>query len=170
MQKFYRLEPHSCYDQFTTETLGDNVSSVVDRLIRLAAKLTEMYASDIVYDINSFKKAVEGHEDFDRVLVFREGGVVSDMLNHGVYAAPYTDGIQTWRLEYCGRTQIAKLERVDVVELTGKYQDERGETVTEVELYKEFDANRKENPREYNMPFVRYRQNCLDKNGTLTKV
>lgn len=74
------------------------------------------------------------------------------------------------RLEYCGRMQIAKLERVDVVGLTGKYQTSEAKRSRKSSCTKSSTRTAKENPREYNMPFVRYRQNCLDKNGTLTKV
>ena len=44
--KFY---PYSDNRQHRIVARGDNVSDVIDRMIRVTAKVTEHYASDIVY-------------------------------------------------------------------------------------------------------------------------
>lgn len=100
----------------------DNVSSIVDKLIRIAAKVTEYYASDVVFYINDLNKAVEERQEMDVVLVFREGGVSmmerSCILNDpSCYAGTISDGIQFWCLK---RTKLengtfdTELKRVSV--------------------------------------------------------
>ena len=52
----FKITNYSCYDDYTVTSNTENVSNVVDKLIRLTAKITERFASDIYYDINSFLK------------------------------------------------------------------------------------------------------------------
>ena len=106
-----KITQHSCYDNYTVTSNTDNISDVVDKLIRLTAKITERYASDIYYDIKSLYHCLEEHEPYDRVLFFRETGVwamnyeeVDRVLEH----------IQTWRLTHDPVNMITTLVRVDV--------------------------------------------------------
>lgn len=96
-----------------------NISSVIDKMIRLTAKLTERWASDIVYDIESLKKAVENEEHFDKMLFFREHGVTAWStieLDEDVYDAILFNitPIQVWRLTHDPEITLTKLERVEI--------------------------------------------------------
>ena len=53
-----KITNFSCYDNgITSET--ENVCNVIDKMIQLAAKVTERWASDIVYDINELTDAIK---------------------------------------------------------------------------------------------------------------
>ena len=106
-----RIDNYSSYDTYTFTSETDNVSNIVDKLIRLSAKITERFAGDIYYDIKSLYRCVEEHEPYDRVLFFRESGVwtvnvdeLCDMIDH----------IQAWRLTHKPESMITTLIRVGV--------------------------------------------------------
>ena len=91
-----RFVNHSMYDNWTVSVEGKNISNVIDKLIRLAAKNTEYYASDIIYEINALMDAVHNNRRWESYIGFRDGGVSSyasaDDVNLG------TDVVQWWRL------------------------------------------------------------------------
>lgn len=71
-----KITNYSCYDNgIVSET--ENVCNVIDKMIQLAAKVTERWASDIVYDINELTDAIKNKESIDKVLFFRENGVTT---------------------------------------------------------------------------------------------
>ena len=106
-----KITNHSNYDDCTVTSNSENISDVVDKLVRLAAKITEHYASDIYYDIKGLYECIEEHEPYDRVLFFRE---------YGVWAVSYVEvdrvleHIQTWRLTHDPENMMTTLVRVDV--------------------------------------------------------
>jgi hypothetical protein len=106
-----KIDNYSSYDDYTVKSNTDNISDIVDKMIRLAAKITERYASDIYYDIKSLYNSLEEHEPYDRVLFFRESGVwtvsVEELDN-------MVDHIQAWRLTHDPENTITTLVRVDV--------------------------------------------------------
>lgn len=59
---------HHTIDDKGTVSNTDNISSVIDKMIRLTAKLTECYASDIIYDIDNLKDAVENGIEYEAKL------------------------------------------------------------------------------------------------------
>lgn len=71
-----KITDYSCYDKGITSAT-DNVSSIIDKMIRLTAKLTENYASDIIYDIADLNNAVKRKKPLDNLLFFRENGVTT---------------------------------------------------------------------------------------------
>lgn len=97
----------------------ENISSIVDKMIRLAAKLTERYASDIVYDIVDLSNAVKEEKPLDHLLFFRENGVETretetfDVEKYDCLLFNFQI-IQTWRLTHNPETMETKLIRVDV--------------------------------------------------------
>lgn len=106
-----KIVNYSSYDDYTVTSNTENISDVVDKLIRLAAKITERYASDIYYDIDSLHQCLKEHEPYDRVLFFRETGVwtvdyekVDRVFKH----------IQAWRLTHDPENTITTLVRVGV--------------------------------------------------------
>jgi hypothetical protein len=106
-----KITNHSSYDDYTITSNTDNISDVVDKLIRLTAKITERYASDIYYDINSLHRCLEEHEPYDRVLFFRECGVWT--VNYEEVDRVF-EHIQAWRLTHDPENTITTLVRVDV--------------------------------------------------------
>jgi hypothetical protein len=114
-----KIVKYSSYDDYTVTSNTENISDVVDKMIRLAAKITERYASDIYYDINSLHRCLEEHEPYDRVLFFRESGVwtvsVEDLNT-------LVDNIQAWRLTHDPENTITTLVRVGVREAGRLYE------------------------------------------------
>lgn len=54
---------------------GDRVASVFDKVIELAARKCDSYASDVFWDMYRLVEAVNNETTFDRLLWFRETGV-----------------------------------------------------------------------------------------------
>lgn len=107
-----------CYDKGTTSTT-DNISNIIDKMIRLTAKLTENYASDIIYDIADLNNAVKEKKLLDNLLFFRENGVTTKQIKDfdvDTFESLLTcfTPIQTWRLTYDPVTTETKLIRVSV--------------------------------------------------------
>lgn len=109
----YVIKDYSCYDNYTVKSKTENVSNVVDKMIRITAKTTESFASDIYYDIRALYQAINKKEKFDRVLFFREGGVSAKNIPIEYYESDY---IQTWLLTHDPETCTTILKRVSIVE------------------------------------------------------
>lgn len=113
-----KISNHSCYDNGITSRT-ENVSNIIDKMVRLAAKCTENYASDIVYDAIALEAAIKAKEQFDRILFFRENGVTAwqtemfDVLAYDSILFNWTP-IQTWRLTHNPTTMETKLIRVNI--------------------------------------------------------
>lgn len=101
------IRKYSTYkdSRFYLESIGENYSTVFDKLIRLTAKLTESYAGDIYYELSEIEKLIERSQPFDRILCFRECGVNScwretvegyDLRELSTIG----ESIQTWELVY----------------------------------------------------------------------
>ena len=106
-----KIVKYSSYDDYTVTSNTENISDVVDKLVRLTAKITERYASDIYYDIKSLYNAIEEHDYYDRVLFFRESGVwtVSTTELDNI-----VDNIQSWRLTHNPEAMMTTLVRVGI--------------------------------------------------------
>lgn len=81
---------------------GSNVSGIIDRMVRLAAKLTDRYASDIIYDAEYLMKCVSENETTDFILGFYESGIHRLPVRDGKVEWETCNGshIQTWRVTY----------------------------------------------------------------------
>lgn len=108
----YKIVNFSDSNTYTVLSKTENVSNVVDKMIRLTAEITEHYASDIYYDIRALYKAINQKVNLDRVLFFRLDGVTS-------YEVPITypyfgisESIQAWRLIHNTKTCTTILQRV----------------------------------------------------------
>ena len=58
----YEIRNYSSYDddpRFVVRSDTGNISNISDRMVRLAAKITEIYAGDIFYDIDTLNRVVE---------------------------------------------------------------------------------------------------------------
>ena len=108
------IKNYSCYDNYTVVADTENISSIVDKLIRLTAKITEQYAGDIIYDINTLRNNMANHKAYDKVLFFRESGVwVVDVEKLEHYIADSED-IQAWRLTFDPSTVTTTLIRISI--------------------------------------------------------
>lgn len=113
-----KITNFSCNDNGTV-SYSENISNVIDKLIRLTAKLTECYASDIIYDIEALNDAVKNGNELDRLLFFREGGVTTYRME--TFDAETLDRfsrcftfIQVWRLTHDPSEMETKLIRVSI--------------------------------------------------------
>lgn len=108
------------YSQYIKESNSTNISNIIDKMIRLTAKLTESYASDIIYDIEALNNVVKNHKSYDCILFFREYGVTTrtvEELTDDVYdnlLCNFTP-IQTWRLTHNPLETKTILIRVDLL-------------------------------------------------------
>jgi hypothetical protein len=113
-----KITNYSCYDNgIVSET--ENISNIMDKMVRLAAKLTERYAGDIYYDMLKLNNAINEKEQLDNLFFFHKNGVTTSETNK--LTAELYDGllcfftpIQTWRLTYNPDTMEIKLIRVNV--------------------------------------------------------
>ena len=112
----YKITKYSSYNQYLMTEGGTNCSDVVTKLVQLAGRLCESYASDIAYDIESFKKAVEGGTPYLKLLGFREHGVneynVEDTFT--VFMFSTSEVLQWWLLFYNPETKKQYLNRVQL--------------------------------------------------------
>ena len=113
-----KITNFSCGDNGITSKT-ENICDVVDKMIRLAAKITERWASDIVYDIDELTDAIKNKESIDKILFFREDGVTTRETNK-LIADEYDSlqccftPIQVWRLTHNPTTMETKLIRVSI--------------------------------------------------------
>lgn len=113
-----KITNYSCYNNgIVSET--ENISNIMDKMVRLAAKLTERYAGDIYYDMLKLNNAINEKEQLDNLFFFRENGVTTRETKK--LTAERYDGllccftpIQTWRLTHNPDTMETKLIRVNV--------------------------------------------------------
>ena len=62
---------------FVHSSGGKNISNIADKLIRLAAKYTTRYASDMYYELSTLFEAAENDKTLCHVLSFRNDGIDS---------------------------------------------------------------------------------------------
>ena len=84
---------------------ANNIVEVADKLIYLAAKLTDRFASDIIYDIDYLRDNIRCNTPVDRLLFFRDQGVTArstSVVTDDMYDALLANftPIQVWRLIY----------------------------------------------------------------------
>ena len=113
MEKQIKITNYSCYDTYTVTDKGDNHSRIVSKMVELAGRYCERFASDVVYDVNAFIRAIKEGEDFDRYLFFREMGVTA-LAPEYVESIEGTEHIQGWHLTYNAETEEQEFTRVNV--------------------------------------------------------
>jgi hypothetical protein len=114
MEKQANIQNYSFYNDYTVSDKGDNWSRVVSKMIQLAGRYCERFASDITYDANAFINAIKAKADYDRYLFFRESGVTA-LFPEDVKAIESTDYIQAWHLTYKAETEEQELTRVSII-------------------------------------------------------
>ena len=111
--KLIKINKYSVYNNYTVRNEGSNISNIVSKMIQLAGRLCEHYASDIVYDVNAFRMAVDNRLDYDKYLFFREDGVTAKSFED-IMVQHSADYIQVWHLTYDAKTQVHEFTRVSV--------------------------------------------------------
>lgn len=113
----YRIIPYSVYDNYTVHTEGENISSIMDKLIRLSAKITEHYAGDIYYTIKMLsEKITVNTENLDYLILFRECGVTEFKTEDiDLHVCSLDSCCQAWHLTYDCESMETILERVDFI-------------------------------------------------------
>lgn len=112
-----RFVEHSAYDNWTVRADGPNVSTIIDKLIRLAAKNTEYFASDICFTIEKLQHKVGHEEKYVAYLAFRDGGVSEFPNVETVNQCSIGEVVQWWRLSHepkNGYNSLTLLSRMDL--------------------------------------------------------
>ena len=95
----YTIHPYSTDKGNTTKSVNDNISSIMSRMVQIAGRLCENYASDVYYTLCSYDDAVRENYEYDKLITFRESGVIECKIENGtVDSRPR--GIQYWRLTW----------------------------------------------------------------------
>lgn len=113
MVKKIKISNYSCYDNYTVMNIGSNSSDIISTMVRLAGRLCERFASDIIYYANAFTNAIKNGENYDCYLFFRENGVTA-LSSKNIYAIEHISYIQVWHLIYDAKTEMQKFIRVSV--------------------------------------------------------
>ena len=95
----YTMHPYSTDKGNTTKSVNDNISSIMSRMVQIAGRLCEDYASDVYYSLSGYDCAVRENYNYDKLIVFQECGVIEYTIeNDTVNSRPR--GIQYWRLTW----------------------------------------------------------------------
>ena len=107
----YTIHPYSTDKGNTTKSVNDNISSIMSRMVQIAGRLCEDYASDIYYVLCNYDNAVRENYEYDRLIKFYESGVIERKIeNDTVNSKP--NGIQYWRLTWNPQKKEGVFKRV----------------------------------------------------------
>ena len=95
----YTIHPYSTDKGNTTKSVNDNISSIMSRMVQIAGRLCEDYASDIYYVLCNYDNAVRENYEYDRLITFYESGVIECKIENGTVNSK-SNGIQDWRLTW----------------------------------------------------------------------
>lgn len=95
----YTIYPYGTNDRYTAKSVNDNVSNIMSRMIQIAGRLCENYASDVYYTLCSYDDAVRDNYEYDRLITFYESGVIERKIENGTVDRK-PEGIQYWRLTW----------------------------------------------------------------------
>lgn len=95
----YTIYPYGTNNGYTTKSVNDNISGIMSRMVQIAGRLCEDYASDVYYALYNYDNAVRENYEYDKLITFRESGVIECKIENGtVDSRPR--GIQYWRLTW----------------------------------------------------------------------
>ena len=95
----YTIHPYSTDKGYTTKSVNDNISSIMSRMVQIAGRLCEDYASDVYYALCNYDNAVRENYEYDRLITFYESGVIERKIENGTVNSK-SNGIQYWRLTW----------------------------------------------------------------------
>ena len=111
----YTIHPYSTDKGNTTQSVNDNISSIMSRMVQIAGRLCEDYASDVYYSLSGYDHAVRENYNYDKLIVFQESGVIEYTIeNNTVNSRPR--GIQYWRLTWNPEECAGMFKRVRLKE------------------------------------------------------
>ena len=113
MEKQIKIQSYSCYDNYTVKDRGENWSRIASKMVQLAGRYCESYASDVYYDIDAFVRHIDDKINYDKYLFFHENGVTTFSPEYLKFAES-TDFIQIWHLTYNAKTEEQEFARVSV--------------------------------------------------------
>ena len=120
----YCINKYAAYDTERFFKQG-HPADIMDKLIRLTAKLTEAYAGDIYYELTALNDVFYKTSPYDKLLCFREDGVSSYLIEdntvsfyEGSSMQPGgTEVLQYWRLTYLTEAKEARLYRASLKQI-----------------------------------------------------
>ena len=111
----YTMHPYSTDKGNTTKSVNDNISSIMSRMVQIAGRLCEDYASDVYYALCNYDNAVRENYEYDKLITFQESGVIEYTIeNDTVNSRPR--GIQCWRLTWNPQKKEGMFTRVRLKE------------------------------------------------------
>ena len=111
----YTIYPYGTNNGYTTKSVNDNISSIMSRMVQIAGRLCEDYASDVYYSLSGYDHAVRENYNYDKLIVFQESGVIEYTIeNNTVNSRPR--GIQYWRLTWNHQKKEGVFTRVRLKE------------------------------------------------------
>ena len=111
----YTIYPYGTNNGYTTKSVNDNISSIMSRMVQIAGRLCEDYASDVYYTLCNYDNAVRENYEYDRLIKFYESGVIERKIeNDTVNSKP--NGIQYWRLTWNPQKKEGMFTRVRLKE------------------------------------------------------
>ena len=111
----YTIHPYGTNNGYTTKSVNDNISSIMSRMVQIAGRLCEDYASDVYYSLSGYDCAVRENYNYDKLIVFYESGVIERKIeNDTVNSKP--NGIQYWRLTWNPQKKEGVFTRVRLKE------------------------------------------------------
>ena len=107
----YTIYPYGTNNGYTTKSVNDNISSIMSRMVQIAGRLCEDYASDVYYALCNYDNAVRENYEYDKLITFRESGVIERKIENGTVDSK-SNGIQYWRLTWNPQKQEGVFTRV----------------------------------------------------------
>ena len=111
----YTMHPYSTDKGYTTKSVNDNISSIMSRMVQIAGRLCENYASDVYYTLCSYDDAVRENYEYDRLITFYESGVIERKIENDTVDSK-SNGIQYWRLTWNPEECAGTFKRVRLKE------------------------------------------------------
>lgn len=72
----YTIYPYGLNNRYTTKSVNGNISSIMSRMVQIAGRLCENYASNIYYALCNYDNAVRENDEYDKLITFHESGVI----------------------------------------------------------------------------------------------
>ena len=111
----YTIYPYGTNNEYTAKSVNDNVSNIMSRMIQIAGRLCENYASDVYYSLSGYDCAVRENYNYDRLITFYESGVIEHKIENGTVDSE-SNCIQYWRLTWNPQKKEGVFKRVRLKE------------------------------------------------------
>ena len=77
MKQLKVIETSSDYPKYFVQDRGERTAAIFDKLIELAARKCDSYASDIFWDMKDFYDAIQDHREYEKYIFFNQNSVNS---------------------------------------------------------------------------------------------